>query len=152
MDSLVLIFLESIAIYVLVILCLRLLGKKGLAELSVADLVLIVLIGEALGALVPDDNKFLGAIVCIVTLTIVNYVFEHLTFKVKKFRKFIEGTPVILVRNGKVIQRNMKNEKVTIENLQEAIRSNGIKNLEDVELGILETDGEISIIEKQSKK
>lgn len=144
--------LQSIAVYILVIICLRLLGKKGLAELSIADLVLIILIAEPLGALIPEENKFLGTIICIVTLTGANYFFELMIFKSKKFRDVVEGTPVILVRNGKIIGKNMKKENVTIENLQESIRSNGLKNVSDVELGILETDGEISIIPKESEE
>ncbi len=62
------------------------------------------------------------------------------------------GSPVIVIRKGKVITKNMEKENLTMENLNEAIRSNGLKNVSDVDLGILETDGEVSIIPKESKE
>ncbi len=152
MENLLLFSLQSVAVYILVIACLRVLGKKGLAELSIADLVLIILIAEPLGALIPEENKFWGTIICILTLTAANYFFEWMIFKSKKFRDLVEGTPIILIRKGKIITKNMKKENVTLENLKESIRSNGLKDISDVDLGILETDGEISIIPKDSEE
>lgn len=139
---------QSAAIYLFVMVCLRVLGKKGLAELSVADLVLIILIGEALGSLIPQENAFVYAIVCIFTLAVMNYLLEIAVFKSKKIRKVIEGNPVVIVRNGKILKENLRREKLTIENLEEAVRSNGVKDISEVDIAVLETDGEISIIQK----
>jgi len=146
MTDLLLVFGQSLGVYLLIIFCLRLLGKKGLSELSVADLVLIIIIGESIGHLIPEETKFSGTIVYIITLVGANYLIETFSYKFKKFRIVLEGVPVILIRDGKIIHSNMKKEKVTTDNLEEAIRSKGVKGVEKVELGILETDGEISII------
>lgn len=142
----------SAALYVLIMICLRLLGKKGLGEISIPDLVLIILIGEALGSLIPQENAFISAIVCIVTLGIINFALERAVFYSKSFRKVVEGEPVLLVRDGKVLRSNLKNEKMTMENLKEAIRSNGLTKIEEVKIAVLETDGEISIIENSKNK
>ncbi|MEO8446865.1 MAG: YetF domain-containing protein [bacterium] len=152
MSDLFLLSIESIAIYLLVIFCLRLIGKKGLSELSVPDLVLVILIGEALGSLIPEENRFVSAIVCIASLTFVNFLLTRFLFKSKKFKKLVEGSPVVLVRNGRVFDSNLRSEKVTMEDLYEAIRSKGVDSLEKVDLAMLETDGEISILIKDKDK
>jgi len=131
------------ALYILIMICLRLLGKKGLGEISIPDLVLIVLIGEALGSLIPQEN--------VVTLGIINFALERGVFYSKKLRKFVEGEPVLIVKDGRVLRSNMKKEMMTMENLKEAIRSNGLSGIEEVKIAVLETDGEISIIEKSEK-
>lgn len=138
----------SVALYILIIACLRILGKKGLAEISLGDLVLIILIGEAIGSLIPQENAFISAVVCIVTLTFTNFVIEKLALKSKFMKRFLEGNPVVIVRNGRIYSQKMKKENLTREDLDEALRENGIKDIKNVEKAVLETDGGISIIEK----
>ena len=138
----------SVALYILIIACLRILGKKGLAEISLGDLVLIILIGEAIGSLIPQENAFISAVVCIVTLTFTNFVIEKLALKSKFMKRFLEGNPVVIVRNGRIYSQKMKKENLTREDLDEALRQNGIKDIKNVEKAVLETDGGISIIEK----
>ncbi|MBK8551965.1 MAG: DUF421 domain-containing protein [Ignavibacteria bacterium] len=138
--------LKCIAIYFLVLLCLRILGKRSLAEISPIDLVFILLIGSVLGQQLPEENKFISALVSIIALAAVNYLLTRGIYKHKALRKIIEGEPVILIRNGKLYKNHMEREKITQEHLVEAARHKGVKELEDVELAILETDGKISII------
>ena len=104
----------SAALYLLIIICLRLLGKKGLAELSLGDLVLIILIGEAIGSLIPQENAFLSAVTCIITLALMNYLILNVAYKSKILKKFLEGSPVLIVKNGRVQRQKMKEEKLTI--------------------------------------
>lgn len=138
----------SAALYILIVICLRLLGKKGLAELSLGDLVLIILIGEAMGSLIPQENAFLSAVTCIVTLTVMNYLILNVAYKSKFLRKFLEGSPVVIIKNGRIMQQKMKEEKLTRDELDEALREKGVKNIKDVEIAVLETDGGINIVEK----
>jgi len=139
----------SAALYILIMVCLRVLGKKGLGEISIPDLVLIILIGEAIGSLIPQENAFLSAIVCIVTLGVINFAIERAVYRSKKIRDFVEGEPVLVVKDGIALRSNMKKEKMTMENLEEAIRSNGLISIREVKIAVLETDGEISIIPKE---
>jgi len=141
----------SAALYILIMICLRLLGKKGLGEISIPDLVLIILVGEALGSLIPQENAFISAVVSIVTLGVINFILGRSVFYSKTFRKIVEGEPVLIVKDGRILKTNMKKEKLTMESLEEAIRSNGLNAIEEVKIAVLETDGEISIIEKSEK-
>ena len=138
----------SAALYILIIICLRLIGKKGLAEISLGDLVLIILIGEALGSLIPQENAFLSAVVCILTLTTVNYLILNVAYRSKIIREFLEGSPVIIVKNGRIQHKKMNDEKLTKDDLDEAMREKGIRDIKNVETAVLETDGDINIIEK----
>lgn len=138
----------SAALYILIIICLRLLGKKGLAEISLGDLVLIILIGEAMGSLIPQENAFISAVTCIVTLTIMNYLILNVAYKSKFLRKFLEGSPVVIVKNGRIFHKKMEEEKLTHDDLDEALREKGVKDIKDVEIAVLETDGGINIVEK----
>lgn len=148
MGSLISVSLQSAVIYILIIACLRLLGKKGLAEISLGDLVLVILIGEAIGSIIPQDNGFESAVVCILSLSAVNFIISRTAFKFKSVQKLLEGEPVIVINDGKVLLQNMKKEKLTIENLKEALRSNGLEDFKDVKIAVLEVDGEVSIIPK----
>jgi uncharacterized membrane protein YcaP (DUF421 family) len=159
MEDFLFVVLKTVGIYILIIICLRLLGKKGLGELSAADLVLIIIIGEGISTIIPQETDFGGVAVYIIALAATNYGIEYWAFKSKKFNKILEGEPVILVRNGKALKNNMYKERVTLDTLKEALRTKGMKNIEDVDLAILETDGEISVIpvktpaaESQEKK
>ncbi len=78
-----------------------------MGELSVSDLVLILVIGEAMNSLILEDNKFMGVILYIIFLSGANYLIEHVVYTSKKFRKLMEGDPVILIRNGKILQKNL---------------------------------------------
>jgi uncharacterized membrane protein YcaP (DUF421 family) len=138
----------TIGVYLLIIFCLKLTGKKGLSELSVTDFVFIMLISESFDVITGEDNKFLGAIITIVTLTGVNYGLDWLTFKSKKIRTLLEGVPVIIIRNGKIVKKTMEKERLTMDNINEALRTNGLQKITDVKLGMLEEDGEISIVTK----
>lgn len=138
----------SAALYILIIICLRLLGKKGLAELSLGDLVLIILIGEAIGSLIPQENAFLSAVVCVLTLTLMKFIIERIVYRSKFLKKFLEGSPVIIIKDGKIKYDKMKTEKLTREDLEEALRQKGIKDIKNIEKAVLETDGGISIVEK----
>ncbi|HWA07110.1 MAG TPA: YetF domain-containing protein [Ignavibacteria bacterium] len=138
----------SAALYILIIFCLRLLGKKGLAEMSLGDLVLIILIGEAIGSLIPQENAFLSAVICVLTLALMNFIIERIVYKSKFLRKFLEGSPVVIVKNGRVMRSRMKEEKLTQDELDEALRNKGVKDIKKVEEAVLETDGGISIVEK----
>lgn len=138
----------SAALYILIIICLRLLGKKGLAEISLGDLVLIILIGEAMGSLIPQENAFISAVTCIITLTIMNYLILNVAYKSKFLRKFLEGSPVVIVKNGRIFHKKMEEEKLTHDDLDEALREKGVKDIKDVEIAVLETDGGINIVEK----
>ena len=152
MDLYISIILRSLAVYVFIILAIRLFGKKELSQLSITDLVLILLISNAVqNAMVGPDSSLSGGLVAALTLFVLNYLIKIVSFKSKIFSKVLEGEPVMLVYKGFVKNKNLQNQKITIEELEAVAREHGVKNIKDAELIMLEKDGSISVISKELK-
>ncbi len=152
MDVYLNIILRSLAVYVFIILAIRLFGKKELSQLSITDLVLILLISNAVqNAMVGPDSSLSGGLVAALTLFVLNYLIKIVSFKSKIFSKVLEGEPVMLVYKGFVKNKNLQNQKITIEELEAVAREHGVKNIKDAELIMLEKDGSISVISKELK-
>lgn len=145
------IVLRCTAVYLAVIAAFRLAGKKHVAQLSLIDFILVLLVANAVqNAMVGEDSTLEGGIVAAVTLIFLNIVLTKLTVKSKKLAKIVEGEPVLLVRDGKVLYSQLKRENLRIEEIHEAMHKEGIANLHEVAMAILETDGAISIITKNN--
>jgi uncharacterized membrane protein YcaP (DUF421 family) len=147
------IILRSIIVYVFILGAIRLFGKKELSQLSIFDLVLILLISNSVqNAMVGPDNSLIGGLVAAASLFIANYLLGLLIYKNKKIGKFLQGNPVLLVHDGKVIENNLKKEQITISEIEQAAREHGVESLSDVNLAILEIDGSISILSNNYQK
>ncbi len=152
MDVYLNIMLRSLAVYVFIILAIRLFGKKELSQLSITDLVLILLISNAVqNAMVGPDSSLSGGLVAALTLFLLNYIIKIVSFKSKLFSKVLEGEPVMLVYKGFVKHKNLQNQKITPEELEAVAREHGVKSIKDAELIMLEKDGSISVISKELK-
>jgi uncharacterized membrane protein YcaP (DUF421 family) len=136
------------AIYIFITVAIRVFGKKELSQLSVSDLVFVLLISNAVqNAMVNSDFKSLwGGLIAATTLFILNYIFKYLTFRLPKLFRLLEGEPVILVTEGKVIDNNLKKLTITFNELLEAIREHGVADIREVNLAVFEVDGNISIL------
>ncbi|MFN8236881.1 MAG: DUF421 domain-containing protein [Chitinophagales bacterium] len=145
--SLVAISLRSTAVYTFMIVAFRIFGKRELSQLSIADLVLIVLISNAVqNAMVGDDTSLLGGLTAAAVLFILNLVLGFLMFKFKGIRKLVQSEPVTLIYDGKVIETNLEKVLLSNDELQAAVREHGVAESKDVKLAILEVDGNISVI------
>lgn len=139
--------LNSAIIYLFIIVGLRLLGKKELGQLSVADLVFIMLISEVVGDVMrASDDSLLSGLIGASTIMILNKLIEWGTYRYKKFSQFMEGKPVILIRHGVLNKGEMKKNKITISDMEQKGRENGIGDISTIALAILEVDGKISIL------
>ncbi|HBM81921.1 MAG: DUF421 domain-containing protein [Clostridiales bacterium] len=146
------IMLSSSVIYLFIIIAIRLFGKKELAQLSVIDLVFILLISNAVqNAMVGSDSTVGGGIVAAASLFAMNYVLKQILYKFPWFSKVIQGEPIMLIYNGKLSTKNMERAKVTRSELMEAIREHGVSTIEEVDLAIFEVDGNISILSNEFK-
>ena len=149
MNSYVEIILRALAVYAFILLALRLLGKKELSQLSVADLVLIMLVSNAVqNAMVGADVSLLGGIIAAAVLFIIDFIIKQLSYRNRKIKTIIEGESVLLIYKGKVKEHNLEHEKITLSELNAVIREHGVLSIEDIELCVLETDGNISVISK----
>jgi uncharacterized membrane protein YcaP (DUF421 family) len=144
---------RSVVVYLFIVIAIRIAGKKELAQLSVIDLVFILLISNAVqNAMVGPDNSLPGGLIAAASLFLVNIILKFITYRYKKANIAIEGEPVILIHNGKILQKNLDKEKIPLEEIEASVREHGVENIDDVNLAIMETDGNISIISDNFKR
>jgi len=147
MDGLFDIAIRSIVIYLFIILAIRLFGKKELAQLSVVDLVFILLISNAVqNSMVGNNSSLLGGIVAAGSLFALNIILDKLFSRSKKLSTFFQGSPLMLIYNGKVMENHLRQADISFEELSAAVREHGVMNIPEVDLAVLETDGNISIL------
>ncbi|MCL2425887.1 MAG: DUF421 domain-containing protein [Oscillospiraceae bacterium] len=143
---------SSAAIYVFLVVAIRLFGKKEFSQLSIFDIVFILLISNAVqNSMIAANFTFVGGVVSAITLFIINYVFKNLIYKIPKLSEWVQGHPVMLIYEGKLLHDNMSKARVSVAELEEATREHGIKSLDDVNLAVLELDGSISIVSNDYK-
>lgn len=144
---------RSVVVYLFIVIAIRIAGKKELAQLSVIDLVFILLISNAVqNAMVGPDSSLLGGIIAAATLFLVNILLKYVMFRYKKANALLEGEPVLLIHKGVLIQKNLDREKIPLDEIEAAIREHGVDKIKDVNLAVLEVDGNISIISDNFKK
>ena len=144
---------STVAVYIFIIAALRLFGKKELAQLSIFDLVFILLISNAVqNAMVLGDNSLVGGMVAAGSLFLVNYILKFLQYRFPQFSKALQGEAIILVYKGKINESHMRIAKITLNELLETIREHGVGDISEVDLAILEVDGNISVLSHNYKK
>ncbi len=141
------IFYRSAIIYVAVVLGIRLTGRRQLGQMTPFDLVLILLIANAVqNAMVGTDVSIFGGLVAAATLLAMNHATGIAINRIPLFQKFLEGEPTLLVNNGKLIESHVREAGLTNALVLQAIREHGFDDLSQVQLAILEIDGTISIV------
>jgi len=144
---LVAVCLRTAVIYFVVLIGVRLSGKREVGQMTPFDLTLLLLISNAVqNAMTGPDNSLLGGVVAASTLLILNYLIAELSGGNRRFRKFVQGQPSLLVHDGQVIAAHMAKEHVSMDELERALREHGIAGLHDVALAVLEVDGSISCL------
>lgn len=139
--------LRAVAIYVLVMLLVRLSGKRAVGQFTPFDLVLLILLGNAVqNGLNGGDNSLVGAGILAICLIALNYGVAFVAARSPGARKLIEGEPVILARDGKVFRHVLRRELVSNADFLEAMRETGCSDIERIRVATLETNGRISIL------
>lgn len=146
-------FIRSILIYIIVLVVMRLMGKREIGQLQPFELVISIIIADL--AAIPISNSGIpltNGIIPILGLLVMDLIISIGNMKSMKFRQFISGKPSILIYRGKINEKVLRKERFTINELQERLRDKNIMNLGDVEYAILETSGQINVIQKPSKR
>jgi uncharacterized membrane protein YcaP (DUF421 family) len=139
--------LRTLTVYAVVLAGVRLSGKREVGQMTPFDLTLLLLISNAVqNAMTGGDNSLMGGIVAAATLLVLNYFVADLSGANRRFRKFIQGEPSLLVHDGEVIAPHMAKEHVSMDELERAMREHGIATYKDVALAVLEVDGSISFM------
>lgn len=144
--------LSSVAVYLFIIIAIRLFGKKELAQLTIIDLTFILLISNSVqNAMVGSDSSLAGGLVAATALFSVNYLFKYMLYLFPKFSNIIQGADLLLIYKGQLNLSNIAKARITRQEIMEAVREHGVSEIREVDLAILETDGNISIISNEYK-
>ena len=146
-------FVRSIILYVIVLVVMRLMGKREIGQLQPFELAIAIMIADL--ASVPMSEvgiPIINGIIPILSLLVMHLIISFINLKSIKMRQLICGKPSILIYRGKINEKVLIKERFTINELQERLRANNINNLADVEYAILETSGQVSVIQKPNKR
>jgi len=145
------IVLRAVIIYLLVFVFTRALGRRELATLQPFDLILLVVIGDLIqSGVTQNDLSVTGVVIVVSTIGILQVGISYLGFRVRRLRPLLAGEPIVLVEKGKIIERNMRRERLTLDDLAEKARISEIESLDEVKWAVLETNGDISFIKQSS--
>jgi uncharacterized membrane protein YcaP (DUF421 family) len=141
------IIFRCVSVYLLMIIALQIFGKKELSQLNTPDIILILLISNAVqNAMVGTNSSLTGGLLAAIVLFILNFIIKKLMFKYQKISNLLQGKPEILIHNGQLDFKILSKLNLTNQELEQAVREHGVENFKDVKLAILEIDGSISII------
>ena len=146
-------FIRAIILYIVVLVVMRLMGKREIGQLQPFELAIAIMIADL--AAVPMSElgiPLTNGIIPILALLVMYMIISALNMKSIKFRKVISGKPSLLIYRGRIDEKVLRKERITINELQERLRGDNIFNLSDVEYAILETNGEVTVIQKPEKR
>lgn len=142
--------LRALLVYVMVMVLMRLSGKRAVGQFTPFDLVLLILIGNAVqNGINGGDNSLTGAAVMASTLIVLNYGLALVIARNRTVEKWVEGVPVLLARDGQVFRQALRRELVSDDDFAEALRMNGVNDVAEVGLAVLETNGHISVVPRK---
>ncbi|MGA2505591.1 MAG: YetF domain-containing protein [Anaerolineales bacterium] len=141
------IIVRTAVIYIVILAGLRLSGKREVGQMTVFDLVVLLLIANAVqNAMVGPDTSLVGGVIAAVVLLLINAAIARLSMNWPRLRHMVEGTPTLLVLHGDVIAEHMRKEGIDEETLEAALREHGVEKIGEVEMAVLEIDGSISVV------
>ena len=138
---------RGLIVYMFLIILLRITGKRQIGEFSPFDLILLLILSDAVqNSMGAGDNSLIGGLISAITLVAVNYLMGLITFKSKKLEAVIEGIPQVIIHEGKVCEDVMNDAKLTRLELDSTLRLAGYFEIKDVKLAILENNGRVSVL------
>lgn len=141
------IVVRTMAVYLALLVGLRLAGKREIGQMTVFDLVVLLLLANAVqNAMVGPDTSLAGGVIAAAVLLVLNALVAQVRLRWPKLRHAIEGSPTILILHGEVIPAHLRREGIDQETLEAALREHGVTDLGQVEMAVLETDGSISVV------
>ena len=135
--------------WLFIVFVLRVMSRRELSSLSASDLILLVVLGDLIqNGVTQSDLSMTGVTIAITTFVLLTVASSYLSFKSPRARKLIQGEPLIIIEDGKPIERNMRSELLTLDDVMEEARSNEIERLEEIKWAVLEASGTITFIKK----
>jgi uncharacterized membrane protein YcaP (DUF421 family) len=141
------IIVRASVVYIVVLLALRLTGRRTLGQRNAIDLVLILIVANAVqNAMIGSDTSLTGGLIAAATLFALDTALDRIFGRSDRLSRLFSGSPVVLVNRGMMIESNLRKEHISLDELEEALREHGIDDIGQVKLGILEMDGSLSIV------
>ena len=142
---------RGIFLFAFIFLLTRVIGRRELSSLEPFDLILLIVIGDAIQqGLTQDDYSVTGALIVIGTFAMLQILVSYLSFRFPRLRPALDGEPIVVVQDGKAIEKNMKRERITVDEVLVEARQQQVASLDEIAWAVLETSGRISIIPKTS--
>ncbi|MBA2405147.1 MAG: DUF421 domain-containing protein [Bdellovibrionales bacterium] len=142
--------LRASAIFIGLFILFKIWGKKHFGEMTAFDFIILLIMSEAVqNSLVDGDESVTGGLIVIATFMVLTSLMNILSFYSRKAEKFFSGTPKVIIRDGKLMEEVLKKERISLQELLEQIRENGVLHLKDIGLAVLEANGKISVIKKE---
>jgi uncharacterized membrane protein YcaP (DUF421 family) len=139
--------LRATFVFFLILLVTRVIGRRELSSMEPFDLILLVVIGDLVQqGVMQADNSVTGVTTVIATLAVLTVGTAYVSYRVRAARPLLEGSPVVLMSDGRILDRNLRRERVTVDELRAEARLSQIGSLDDVRYAILETNGRISFL------
>lgn len=139
--------LRTTAVYVLVLLGIRLTGKREVGQMTPFDLTLLLLLSNSVqNAMTGSDTSLMGGAVAALVLLVLNFLLAEVSGMNRRFRKMIQGSPTLLIHSGECITSHMAKEHISMDELDRALREHGVACVGDAALAVLEVDGSISVL------
>jgi uncharacterized membrane protein YcaP (DUF421 family) len=144
--------LRAVFIYFFIYLLMRIVGRRELSSLGPFDIILLVVIGDAVQqGLTQDDYSLTGAVIVVTAIALLQVFTSYLSFRFSFLRPVLEGKPIVIVQDGKPIEANLRRERLTVDEVMEEARSSAqISSLDEIQYAIIESNGSISFLEKKS--
>lgn len=144
------IILRCVVVYIFVLLALRAGGKRQIGQMTPIDLVLLILISNAVqNAMTGPDTSLFGGILAASVLVLTNMLITHTRLKHLLFKRWLEGTPTLLIYEGQILQDHLQKEGLDHDELIQALREHGVMDPTEVRLAVLEVDGSISVVKNE---
>ena len=143
--------LRAIFVFVFLLVLTRIIGRRELSSLEPFDLILLIVLGDAVQqGLTQDDYSLTGAFLVIGTFAVLQVFVSWVGYRFPRARPILDGEPIIIIEDGQLIERNLKRERLTHAEIAEEARNQQIAHISQVRWGVLETNGQISFIKKSS--
>jgi len=141
--------LRAAIVYLFLLIAFRLTGKRQVGQMTTFDLIVVLIISNVLqNAMIGADNSVAGGVLGAGVILLVNFIIAEIAVRSRRAERILEPEPTVLIVNGKIIEKNLRHELISMADLHSALRKDGIISSEDVKLAVLEPNGAISIIKK----
>ena len=147
------IFIRTILLYITVIVAMRLMGKRQIGELQPSEFVITIMISDV--ASIPMQNTgvpIISGVLPILTLLVAELIISYISLKNRRLRHLLSGEPSVIICHGKISENEMRRQRLNIEDLMEELRISGYADISQIEYAVLETNGQISVIQKTSSR